>query len=141
MVEAKAVRIDGKGEVDVLSVGALQVRDAGPGEVRVAVAAAGLNRADTLQRRGFYPAPPGVAADVPGLEFAGTVEQLGDGVTDFAIGDRVMGITGGGGMADHVGARIGNPKNGKRGTVPRDSQGSRDRSCRSGRAQPRRPGP
>jgi NADPH2:quinone reductase len=68
----------------------------------VAVAAAGLNRADTLQRRGFYPAPPGVAADVPGLEFAGEVEQLGPGVTEWKLGDRVMGIVPGAGMATHV---------------------------------------
>ncbi|MDD9938541.1 MAG: NAD(P)H-quinone oxidoreductase [Myxococcales bacterium] len=102
MVEARAVKINGKGEVDVLSIGTLEVRDPGPGEVRVAIAAAGLNRADTLQRRGFYPAPPGVVADVPGLEFAGTVEAVGAGVTELSAGERVMAITGGGGMATHI---------------------------------------
>ncbi|MGD8861976.1 MAG: NAD(P)H-quinone oxidoreductase [Myxococcales bacterium] len=102
MVEARAVKITGKGGVEALSLGTLQVRDPGPGEVRVAVAAAGLNRADILQRRGFYPAPPGAPADVPGLEYAGTVEAVGDGVGERAVGDRVMGIAGGGGMSTHI---------------------------------------
>lgn len=102
MIEARAVRIDGKGDVDVLSVGTLPVREAGPHEIRVKIAAAGLNRADILQRRGFYPAPPGTPANVPGLEYAGTVEQVGEGVRDFATGDAVMGIVSGGAMATHV---------------------------------------
>jgi putative PIG3 family NAD(P)H quinone oxidoreductase len=102
MIEARAVRITGKGDVDVLVLGALPVRDAGPHEIRVQVAAAGLNRADLLQRRGFYPAPPGAPPDVPGLEYAGTVEQVGEGVREFTQGDAVMGIVSGGGMATHV---------------------------------------
>lgn len=102
MVQAKAVKIDGKGGVEVLSIGELSVRDPGPGEILVEVAAAGLNRADTLQRRGFYPAPPGVPADVPGLEYAGTVAALGQGVTEYQKGDAVMGIVAGGGMATHL---------------------------------------
>lgn len=71
----------------------------GLGEVVVQVAAAGINGADLLQVRGAYPAPPGSPADIPGLELAGTVVQVGDGVTRFALGDRVMGIVGGGGQA------------------------------------------
>jgi putative PIG3 family NAD(P)H quinone oxidoreductase len=102
MIEAKTVKIAGKGGVEVLSIGTLGVRDPGPGEVRVKVAAAGLNRADCLQRKGFYPAPPGVPADVPGLEFAGTVEALGEGVSGWSVGAPVMGIVGGGGMATHL---------------------------------------
>ena len=102
MVQARAVVIDGKGDVDVLRIGEIEVREPGPGELLVEVAAAGLNRADTLQRRGFYPAPPGVAAMVPGLEYAGSVARIGTGVTEFAPGDRVMGIIAGGGMATHV---------------------------------------
>lgn len=102
MVEAKAVRIVGKGDVDVLQLGSLQVPDPGPSELLVRVAAAGLNRADTLQRRGFYPAPPGVVPDVPGLEYAGHVERVGPGVRDFAVGDAVMGIVGGAAMATHL---------------------------------------
>jgi NADPH2:quinone reductase len=102
MIEARAVRIVGKGEADVLSFGTLAVPEPGPGEIRVSVVAAGLNRADVLQRRGFYPAPPGVPADVPGLEYAGRVERLGEGVREFALGDAVMGIVAGGAMATHV---------------------------------------
>ena len=102
MIEARAVCIEGKGDVDVLQLGTLQVRDAGPNEVRVKVAAAGLNRADILQRKGFYPAPPGAPAHVPGLEYAGTVEQVGEGVREFSVGDAIMGITGGGAMATHL---------------------------------------
>ncbi len=86
----------------MLRIGEIAVRDPGPGELLIEVAAAGLNRADVLQRRGFYPAPPGVAANVPGLEYAGTVAELGSDVTDFARGDRVMGIVAGGGMASHL---------------------------------------
>jgi NADPH:quinone reductase len=102
MIQARAVVITGKGEVDALTLGSLGVRAAGPNEIRVQVAAAGLNRADVLQRRGFYPAPPGVAAEVPGLEYAGTVEQVGEGVREWKLGDRVMGIVGGGAMASHL---------------------------------------
>ena len=72
----------------------------GAGELLVAVRAAGINGADLLQRQGFYPAPPGSPADIPGLELAGSVVALGDGATRFAIGDRVMAIVGGGGQAE-----------------------------------------
>lgn len=100
--EVDAVIIRGKGGPEVLTIGTLLVRDPGPGEVRVRVRASGLNRADTLQRRGFYPAPKGAPQDVPGLEFAGEVEAVGEGVSSFAPGDRVMGITAGGGMAGAI---------------------------------------
>jgi len=70
--------------------------------VRVRVRAAGLNRADLLQKRGRYPAPPGVVADIPGLEFAGEVEQLGDEVRSWKTGQRVFGITAGGAQAEYV---------------------------------------
>jgi putative PIG3 family NAD(P)H quinone oxidoreductase len=72
---------------------------AGTGEVLVAVRAAGLNGADMMQRRGLYPAPPGCPADIPGMEFAGEVHALGAGAERFALGDRVMGIVGGGAQA------------------------------------------
>lgn len=102
MITARAVRIRGAGGVEALSIDDLEVRAPGPHEVLVEVAAAGLNRADLLQRRGFYPAPPGVIPDVPGLEFAGTVAALGAGVSAVQAGDRVMGIAGGGAMATHL---------------------------------------
>jgi NADPH:quinone reductase len=72
----------------------------GPGELLVAVAAAGLNAADLLQRRGLYPAPDGYPPDIPGMELAGEVVALGPGTSRFSVGDRVMSITGGGGQAE-----------------------------------------
>src|SRR5215207_3382188 len=78
------------------------VPEPGPGEVRVRVHASALNRADLLQRRGAYPAPPGAPADIPGLEYAGEVESVGEGAGLWAPGNRVMGIVGGGGHAEYV---------------------------------------
>ena len=72
---------------------------AGAGEVLVRVRAAGLNGADMMQLRGLYPAPPGSPAEIPGLELAGEVAALGAGAQRFAVGDRVMGILGGGAQA------------------------------------------
>ena len=71
----------------------------GDTELLVAVRAAGLNAADLVQRAGFYPAPPGWPADVPGMEFAGEVVAVGRQVTLFAPGDRVMAVVGGGAQA------------------------------------------
>jgi NADPH2:quinone reductase len=74
----------------------------GSGEVLVRVHAAGLNGADMMQRRGLYPAPPGFPQDIPGMEFAGEVAQLGEDAKRFAVGDKVMGIVGGGAQAELV---------------------------------------
>ena len=71
-------------------------------EVRVRVTTSGVNRADLLQRAGRYPAPSGVPADVPGLEFAGVVDALGPAARGWATGDRVMGLVGGGAHAEFV---------------------------------------
>lgn len=90
------------GDGGALSVVDRPVPDPGPGEVRVRVTAAGVNRADLLQRAGFYPAPPGVPADVPGLEFSGTVDARGVGVTSPGPGDEVMGIVAGGAQAEYL---------------------------------------
>ncbi len=98
-IRIRAVVIESQ---DVLSIVEREIRNPGPSEILIRVEAAGLNRADVLQRRGRYPAPPGVVADVPGLEYAGHVEALGEGVTGFQPGDRVMGIVPGGGMSTHV---------------------------------------
>src|SRR6266700_1085679 len=70
--------------------------------VRVRVHAAGLNRADILQRMGRYPAPPGYPQEIPGLEFAGEVSEIGDEVRAGEVGDRGFGIIGGGGQAEFV---------------------------------------
>jgi NADPH:quinone reductase len=72
----------------------------GGGELLVRVAAAGINGADLSQLNGFYPAPPGSPADVPGLELAGEVAAVGPGVLRFRPGDRVMSLVGGGGQAE-----------------------------------------
>jgi len=71
-------------------------------DVLVAVRYAGLNPADIAQRNGHYPAPPGSPADIPGIEVSGTVIACGPTALRFAPGDRVLGLVGGGGLADHV---------------------------------------
>ncbi len=98
----KAIVIARPGGPEVLELRDVPLPEPGSGEVRVRVHATALNRADLLQRRGHYPAPPGVPADVPGLEVAGTVEALGPGATRWKVGDRVFGLVGGGGYAEHV---------------------------------------
>jgi putative PIG3 family NAD(P)H quinone oxidoreductase len=70
----------------------------GPGEVLIAVAAAGVNRPDVLQRRGHYPPPPG-ASDIPGLEVAGMIAAIGDDVAEWKVGDQVCALVSGGGYA------------------------------------------
>jgi NADPH2:quinone reductase len=72
----------------------------GAGEALVRVRAAGINGADMMQLRGLYPAPPGAPPDIPGLELAGEVVQLGEGANRFSEGDRVMTIVAGGGQAE-----------------------------------------
>ncbi|PKB80940.1 MAG: NAD(P)H-quinone oxidoreductase [SAR202 cluster bacterium Io17-Chloro-G9] len=74
----------------------------GPEDVLVDVRATALNRADLLQRMGGYPAPPGISADVPGLEFSGVVIEAGERVTGVSPGDNVFGLLGGGGYANRV---------------------------------------
>ncbi len=99
----KAVKIISFGGVEGLAVN--DVPDAPQptaDRVRVRVRAAGLNRADILQRLGRYPAPPGYPQDIPGLEFAGEVEGLGEDARTWKVGDRVFGITGGGAQAEFV---------------------------------------
>lgn len=93
----KAVVIREAGGPEVLAVKDVP-EPAAPckGEVRVRVKATAVNRADLLQRAGLYPPPPDASQDVPGLEFAGVVEELGEGVTEVAPGDRVCGLAGGG---------------------------------------------
>ncbi|HEV3186448.1 MAG TPA: zinc-binding dehydrogenase [Acidimicrobiales bacterium] len=73
----------------------------GPSDVVVAVRAAGINAADLMQREGFYPAPPGFPADIPGMELAGFVNAVGEGVSTSLIGRRVCAIVGGGAQASH----------------------------------------
>ncbi|MFN2482514.1 MAG: NAD(P)H-quinone oxidoreductase [Pyrinomonadaceae bacterium] len=98
----RAVVIAAHGGVENLEVREV-ARPAAEGDrVRVRVMAAALNRADLLQRRGLYPAPAGAVRDVPGLEFAGEVEQLGGEARAWRAGQRVFGITAGGAQAEYV---------------------------------------
>ena len=98
----RAVVITSFGDVDVLEVLEVARPVAVADRVRVRVHAAALNRADLLQRRGRYPAPPGAPQDIPGLEFAGEVDQVGSEVRAWRVGQRVFGITGGGAQAEYV---------------------------------------
>ena len=98
----RAVRITSHEGAGVVEVGEVEQPFAVGDRVRVRVRAAGLNRADLLQRRGRYPAPAGAPKDVPGLEFAGEVEQVGDEVLRWETGQRVFGITAGGAQAEYV---------------------------------------
>lgn len=98
----RAVRIVSHVDGGRLEVCEVEKPTARADRVRVRVRAAGVNRADLLQRRGRYPAPPGAPADIPGLEFAGEVEQAGEEVRAWKAGQRVFGITAGGAQAEYV---------------------------------------
>ena len=98
----KAIRILRPGDPGVLELADVESGTPGRGQVGVTIHATAVNRADLLQRRGGYPAPEGWPADIPGLEFAGIVEQVGEGVDESVVGSWVMGILGGGGYAEHV---------------------------------------
>jgi putative PIG3 family NAD(P)H quinone oxidoreductase len=109
-----AVVISEPGGPDVLQWTEVPDPRPGPGEVVVEVAAAGVNRADLMQRQGHYPPPPG-ASPYPGLECAGTVAALGDRVAGWRIGDQVCALLSGGGYAEQVAVPAGQlfavPKN------------------------------
>jgi putative PIG3 family NAD(P)H quinone oxidoreductase len=98
----RAIVIREPGGPEVLTLKELPDLAPPPSHVRVAVRFAGVNRADLLQRLGVYPAPPGVPPDIPGLEYAGVVDAVGEGVTRLAIGDRVLGLVGGGAYAEQL---------------------------------------
>jgi putative PIG3 family NAD(P)H quinone oxidoreductase len=90
------------GPPDVLAIREVPTPMPGTEQILVRVRASALNRADLLQRRGGYAAPPGVPADIPGLEYAGEVAALGPGARQWREGDRVFGLVGGGGHAEYV---------------------------------------
>ncbi len=95
-----AIEIPEPGGPEALVPGTRPVPRPGPGEVLVRVAAAGINRPDVMQRMGRYPPPPG-APDIPGLEIAGPVAALGEGVSGLAVGDEVCALVVGGGYAEY----------------------------------------
>ena len=97
----KAITIPQPGDADALVLADVPDPEPAAGEVRVRVAAAGVNRADVMQRMGHYPPPPG-APEYPGLEVSGTVEALGSGVDGWAVGDQVCALLSGGGYAELV---------------------------------------
>jgi len=97
----KYVTYDRPGDPDVLHVAESSAPEPKSGEVTIAVEAAGVSRADSLQRRGLYPPPPG-ASTILGLEVAGTIARAGDGVTQWHAGDRVCALVNGGGYAEVV---------------------------------------
>jgi NADPH2:quinone reductase len=96
----RAVEITQPGKPEVLKLAARPIPQPRPGEVLVKVEAAGVNRPDILQRMGNYPPPPG-ASDIPGLEMAGTIVALGEGVSDWKLGDAVCALVSGGGYAEY----------------------------------------
>jgi len=98
----EAVRFVRPGGVEVIELGETEVPAPGFGEVQVEIVAAALNRADVLQRRGLYAAPPGAPPDVPGLELSGRVIARGPGATRWDQGAEVMAIVGGGAMARRI---------------------------------------
>jgi NADPH2:quinone reductase len=95
-----AIAISRPGGPDVLVAEQRPLPQPGPGEILVKVAAAGVNRPDISQREGRYPPPPG-ASDLPGLEIAGEVVALGEGVTAWKLGDQVCALAHGGGYAQY----------------------------------------
>lgn len=97
----KAITIPEPGDADALVLAEVPDPEPGSGEVRLRVAAAGLNRADVMQRRGFYD-PPAGSSPYPGLEVSGTVDAVGDGVTQWSVGDEVCALLVGGGYAEQV---------------------------------------
>ena len=102
----RAVTVPEPGGPEALTVSDVATPTAGPGEVLVAVHAAGVNRADLLQRQGHYPPPPG-APEVLGLECAGTVAEVGDGVDRLRVGEACVALLAGGGQAEYVAAPAG----------------------------------
>ncbi len=96
-----AIEISKPGGPDVLTPTQRPVPQPGHGQILIKVAYAGVNRPDALQRAGAYAPPPG-ASDLPGLEASGEVAAIGEGVTDWAIGDQVCALLPGGGYAEYV---------------------------------------
>lgn len=100
MMRAISIR-GGKGGADALYVDSMPRPEAGPGQVLIKVHAAGVNRPDIFQRAGFYPPPPGAPTTL-GLEAAGEVTAIGEGVQRWRVGDRVTALLAGGGYAEYV---------------------------------------
>ena len=98
----RAIVITKPGGPEVLELRDVETPEPAPGQVRVRIRACAVNRADLMQVRGLYPAPADAPQDIPGLELAGEVDAVGEGVTDLTMGDRVFGVVGGGAYAEAV---------------------------------------
>lgn len=98
----KAVVITEFGDASVLKIEERSVPNIGDNDVLIKVKAAGINRLDVAQRKGNYPVPEGVVADILGLEVAGIIEKIGANVTDWKVGDEVFGLISGGGYAEYA---------------------------------------
>jgi putative PIG3 family NAD(P)H quinone oxidoreductase len=98
----RAVVLTSHGGPEVLGVSTVSDPVPASDEILVTVAATALNRADILQRKGFYPNPFPTEFDIPGMEFAGTVEKVGERVSTWQVGDQVMGIVSGGAYAEKL---------------------------------------
>src|SRR5438552_5513782 len=99
----RVVEITQPGGPEVLKISTRPVPQPKQGEVLIKVVAAGVNRPDTMQRAGNYPVPPG-ASDIPGLELAGSIEAIGEGVATWRVGDTVTALVQGGGYAEYCAA-------------------------------------
>jgi len=102
----KAVLLHGTGGPEVMRLGEVERPAVRPGQVLIEVAATSVNRPDVIQRQGKYPPPPG-ESEILGLEVAGTVAELGEGVSGWKLGDRVMSLVAGGGYAEYATAYAG----------------------------------
>ncbi len=98
----RAIVIREPGGPEVLTLRDVPTPEVAFGHVRIRVEYVGVNRADLLQRAGFYPAPPGVPSDIPGLEYAGVIDAVGPGASRFSPGDRVYGLVAGGAYAEQI---------------------------------------
>jgi NADPH2:quinone reductase len=97
----REIHFDGKGGPEVIRVREVDVPKVAPGKVLVEVVAAGINRPDVAQRAGAYPPPPG-ESEVPGLEIAGRIVAVGDGVKNLKVGDQTCALVGSGGYAEYA---------------------------------------
>src|SRR5712691_3413864 len=128
MAGMRAITISSPGGPEVLTVS--EVPDPVPSadEVLIDIAAAGLNRADLMQRQGFYPPPPG-APQYPGLECAGRIASLGANVTGFSVGDEVCALLAGRGYAEKVAVHVGQVLPAPEGTSVVDAAGLPEVAC------------
>ncbi len=123
-----AITITSPGGPDVLSLAEVPDPVPGAGEVLIDIVAAGVNRADVLQRQGFYPPPPG-APPYPGLECSGHIAAIGDGVTGWGTGDAVCALLSGGGYAERVSVPAGQVLPGPAGVSVTDAAGLPEAAC------------